>query len=74
MLERHQRGALLGLVLMEATGVMAWFGLFQARRRTGSWSGNAPTVLVLAVASDQAANESLLEGLAALDRAVGRSP
>ncbi len=31
-IHHHQSAALLALVFMEATGVLAWFGLWEARR------------------------------------------
>ena len=47
-IDRHQRAALLGLVFVEATGVVAWFGLWRNRRATGA-AWHAPAVVVLSV-------------------------
>ena len=44
----HQSSALLALVFMEATGVVAWFGLWQARKPAGRSRWAAPSVLLLA--------------------------
>jgi uncharacterized membrane protein len=49
LVDEHQSAALLALVFMEATGVLAWFGLWQARRPRGRARWNAPAVLLLAV-------------------------
>ena len=46
-IDRHQSGALLALIVMEATGIVAWFGLWQARKPSGSAGWNAPAVLLL---------------------------
>ena len=43
----HQRSALMALIVMEATGVVAWYGLWQSRRRTPSRAGNTAAVLLL---------------------------
>ena len=48
MIQRHQSAALLALMFMEATGVLAWFGLWEARRPAGASRWNAPAVLLLA--------------------------
>ena len=45
----HQSSALLALVFMEATGVAAWFGLWQARKPTGRSKWALPSVLLLSV-------------------------
>ena len=49
LVEQHQSAALLALIFMEATGVVAWFGLWQRRKPTGMAPWSAPAVLVLAV-------------------------
>src|SRR5882672_1882448 len=46
-IEHHQSAALLALIFMEATGVVAWFGLWQARKPSSPRSWNAPVVLLL---------------------------
>jgi uncharacterized membrane protein len=48
MIQHHQSAALLALMFMEATGVLAWFGLWAARRPTGPPRWNAPAVLMFA--------------------------
>lgn len=45
----HQSSALLALTVMEATGVAAWFGLWQARKPGGRSRWTAPSVLLLSV-------------------------
>ena len=45
----HQSAAFLALVFMEATGVAAWFGLWQARKPGGRSGWASPTVLLLSV-------------------------
>jgi len=45
----HQSAAFLALVFMEATGVAAWFGLWQARKPGGRSKWASPTVLLLSV-------------------------
>lgn len=49
LIGQHQSAALLGLIFMEVTGVVAWFGLWQGRKpgRRSGWA--APAVLALAV-------------------------
>jgi uncharacterized membrane protein len=47
LVQQHQSAALLALILMEATGVVAWFGLWQARRPSGRARWNVPMVLLL---------------------------
>jgi len=49
LIDQHQSSALLALMAMEATGVVAWFGLWQARRPGGVARWNAPVVLLLSV-------------------------
>jgi uncharacterized membrane protein len=45
----HQSSALLALTFMEATGVAAWFGLWQARKPRGRSKWVVPSVLLLSV-------------------------
>lgn len=45
----HQSSALLALTFMEATGVAAWFGLWQARKPGGRSRWAAPSVLLLSI-------------------------
>jgi uncharacterized membrane protein len=45
----HQSAALLALVFMEATGVAAWFGLWQARKPAGRSKWATSSVLLLSV-------------------------
>jgi len=49
LIEQHQSAALLALIFMEATGVVAWFGLWQARKPSAAAGWNAPVVLLLSV-------------------------
>ena len=49
LVEQHQSAALLALIFMEATGVVAWFGLWQGRKPTGTARWSAPAVLALGV-------------------------
>ena len=49
--DRHQRAALLALVVIEVTGVVAWFGLWQSRRRSSGGGGHTAAVLLLSVAT-----------------------
>ena len=51
LIQRHQSAALVALTVMEATGVLAWFGLWQGRKPTGTARWNAPVVLLLATVS-----------------------
>jgi uncharacterized membrane protein len=51
LIDEHQSAALLALIVMEATGVVAWFGLWQGRRPSGRPRWNAAAVLLLAVVS-----------------------
>ena len=48
LMQRHQSAALVALTVMEATGVLAWFGLWQGRKPTGVARWNAPLVLLFA--------------------------
>ena len=48
LIQRHQSAALVALILMEATGVAAWFGLWQATSRPAPRDGTRPSVLLLA--------------------------
>jgi hypothetical protein len=48
VIDQHQSAALLALIFMEATGVVAWFGLWQARKASAPAGWNAPVVLLLA--------------------------
>jgi len=48
LIARHQSAALLALMVMEATGVAAWFGLWQRRSPRGVSRWNAPVVVLLA--------------------------
>jgi uncharacterized membrane protein len=48
LIQRHQSAALVALILMEATGVAAWFGLWQGKKPAGASRWNAPVVLLLA--------------------------
>jgi hypothetical protein len=36
LIDQHQSAALLALIFMEATGVVAWFGMWQGRRPAGT--------------------------------------
>jgi uncharacterized membrane protein len=47
VIDLHQRSALMALIFMEATGVVAWYGLWYSRRRTRSAAGNTAAVLLL---------------------------
>jgi uncharacterized membrane protein len=49
LIQRHQSAALVALMFMEATGVAAWFGLWQGKKPTGASRWNAPVVLLLAM-------------------------
>ena len=49
LIDEHQSAALLALIFMEATGVVAWLGMWQARRPAGTGAWNAPAVLLLSV-------------------------
>jgi hypothetical protein len=47
VIDLHQRSALMALMVMEATGVAAWYGLWYSRRRAWSHRGNTALVLLL---------------------------
>lgn len=49
MILTHQSAALLALGLMAITGIVAWFGLWQARRPSHRARWYAPAVLLLAI-------------------------
>jgi uncharacterized membrane protein len=49
LIDIHQRSALLGLILLEATGIVAWYGLWRSRRRTSAGAGNTAAILLLSV-------------------------
>src|SRR2546427_1510668 len=49
LIEQHQSAALLALIFMEATGVVAWFGLWQARKPSAAAGWNAPVLLLPSV-------------------------
>jgi uncharacterized membrane protein len=51
LIQRHQSAALVALTMTEATGVLAWFGLWQGRKPKGAARWNAPVVLLLATVS-----------------------
>jgi hypothetical protein len=48
VVDLHQRSALMALIFMEATGVLAWYGLWNSRRRASSGAWNSGAVLLLA--------------------------
>jgi len=49
LIERHQDSALLALLFMEATGFVAWLGLWQFRRFSQTARGSLSAVLLLAI-------------------------
>ena len=49
MIDSHQVAALIALISMEATGVVAWFGLWQYRRHTRPKAWVMPALLVLSL-------------------------
>src|SRR5215471_12230643 len=51
LIARHQSAALLALIVMEATGVAAWFGLWYRRSQQGMPKWCAPLVVLLATAT-----------------------
>jgi uncharacterized membrane protein len=48
LIQRHQSAALVALTVMEVTGVLAWFGLWQGRKPSPVSRWNAPVVLLFA--------------------------
>src|SRR4029077_16055447 len=48
-IEQHQGAAVVALILMELTGAVAWFGLWQFRRNARPASWVLPTVFVLGI-------------------------
>ncbi len=51
MIDSHQVAALIALIVMEITGVAAWFGLWQYRRDARPKRWVMPTLLVLSLAT-----------------------
>lgn len=51
LINAHQEAALMGFIFLEITGVVAWLGLWQYRRRTRPAAWNIPAVLVLSILS-----------------------
>ena len=51
MIDSHQVAALIALIVMEMTGVVAWFGLWQYRRDARPKPWVMPAVLVLSLAT-----------------------
>jgi uncharacterized membrane protein len=49
LIDEHQSAALLGLIVMEATGIVAWYGLWKGRRPSGRPRWTSAVVLLLAV-------------------------
>jgi uncharacterized membrane protein len=49
VIDLHQRSALMALIFMEATGIVAWYGLWYQRRRTSSSARNTAAVLLLSI-------------------------
>jgi len=49
VIDYHQRSALFALIFMEATGIVAWYGLYRARGRMFSVTGNTAAVVVLSL-------------------------
>jgi len=47
VIDLHQRSALFALIFMEATGVLAWYGLWCSRRRSSSGPRITAAVIVL---------------------------
>src|SRR6266550_580739 len=48
LIDIHQRSALFALIFMEATGIVAWYGLWQSRRNVSAGTRNTAAVLILA--------------------------
>ena len=49
LIDIHQRSALFALIFMEATGIVAWYGLWRSRRNVSSGTANTAAVLLLSV-------------------------
>jgi uncharacterized membrane protein len=49
LINEHQSAALLALIVMEATGVVAWYGLWKGRRPSGRPRWTSAVVLLLTV-------------------------
>jgi uncharacterized membrane protein len=49
LIDEHQSAALLALIVMEVTGVVAWYGLWKGRRPSGRPRWNSAVVLLLTV-------------------------
>ena len=47
VVDLHQRSALMALIFMEATGLVAWYGLWYSRRRSSAGARNTAAVLLL---------------------------
>ena len=47
LIDLHQRSALFALIFMEATGIVAWYGLWQSRRNVSAGTRNTAAVLLL---------------------------
>ena len=47
LIDIHQRSALFALIFMEATGIVAWYGLWQSRRNVSAGARNTAAVLLL---------------------------
>ena len=47
VIDLHQRSALMALIFMEATGVVAWYGLWRSPGRKSSGTANTAVVLLL---------------------------
>ena len=63
LIDAHQSAALLALIVMEATGIVAWFGLWQSRKPAPPPPWNTPAVLLLsAVTIGLMANAAYIGG------------
>ena len=51
VIDLHQRSALLALIVMEATGIVAWYGLWYSRRRVSLSPRITAAVILLAAAT-----------------------
>ena len=49
LIDFHQRSALFALIFMEATGVVAWYGLYRSRKQVSGDTANTAAVLLLSV-------------------------